>query len=59
MKLVETNLCSFRESNEESLIYLFYECEKVKPSLQMILHKIRELDPTLQMTNRGLGVKRL
>ena len=54
MKLVETNVSSVCESNEETLIHLFYECEKVKPFLQIILHKIWELDPTIQITSSDI-----
>ena len=46
-------MCSFCKTNEETLIdiRLCYECRKVKPLLQIILHNLRELDPTIQITS--------
>ena len=45
MNIAPNNLCCFCNTSEESLLHVFYECEKVKTLVQYLESKIREVDP--------------
>ena len=51
MKLVDTNLCHFGLTQEETLNHLFLDCEKVKPLIQNIKFNINEIYPNLEISN--------
>ena len=51
MNLKPSNICSFCNKREETLLHLFYECEKVKPILQHLISMVREIDPLIQINS--------
>ena len=49
MKLSTDNYCTFCNSNEETIEHLFWHCCNVKPLLEHIISKIKEIDRELKV----------
>lgn len=51
MNLVYNDLCTFCESQVETLIHLFWDCSKIRPVVNYILDNLSTIDPTIEIKN--------
>ena len=47
MKLVDSKLCSFCECCEETLVHLFWDCNKIQPVLKHIIETVNTVDSNI------------